>query len=83
VRFTGFRVKPLDPDNFAASCKDLLDGLRHARLLPSDDPWTITFETIQEKVSHYKQECTIIELDDGDHATIQDGTIIPKANDVL
>jgi hypothetical protein len=65
IRFTGHRVKPLDPDNFAASCKDLLDGLRHARLIPGDEPWTITFETAQEQVQHYSQECTIIELDDG------------------
>ena len=64
VRFTGYRVKLLDPDNFAASCKDLLDGLRHARLIPGDEPWTITFETAQEQVQHYSQERTIIEIDD-------------------
>jgi hypothetical protein len=37
--FTGYRVRPLDPDNFAGSCKDLLDGCRHAGLIPGDEPW--------------------------------------------
>ena len=62
VRFVGFRVKPLDPDNFAGSVKDLLDGLRYAHCIPGDEPWRITLETQQEKVSHYYQEKTEIEL---------------------
>lgn len=62
VRFVGFRVRPLDPDNFAASCKDLLDGLRHAQLIPGDEPWRIKLETEQVKVSSYKQEKTVIEI---------------------
>lgn len=62
VRFTGHRVRPLDPDNFAASIKDLLDGLRHLRLLPGDEPWLIKLETEQEKVSSFKEERTEIEL---------------------
>jgi hypothetical protein len=62
VRFVGYRVKPLDPDNFAGSCKDLLDGLRHAGLISGDEPWRIIFETEQEKVAHYKDERTEIEI---------------------
>ncbi len=62
VRFTGHRVRPLDPDNFAGSCKDLLDGLRHAGLLEGDEPWRIIFETAQEKVKSYAEEKTVIEL---------------------
>ena len=62
VRFTGFRVRPLDPDNFAASVKDLLDGLRHAHLIPGDEPWRIKLETEQEKVSHYNEERTEITI---------------------
>jgi hypothetical protein len=63
VRFTGYRVRPLDPDNFAASCKDLLDGLRHAQLIPGDEPWRITFETTQVQVHSYSRERTVIEIE--------------------
>lgn len=63
VRFTGHRVRPLDPDNFAGSVKDLLDGLRHARLLPGDEAWRIKLETEQEKVAHFKDEKTVIEIE--------------------
>jgi hypothetical protein len=63
VRFTGFRARPLDPDNFAGSCKDLLDGLRHAGLILGDEPWRIIFETAQEKVKSYAEEKTLIEIE--------------------
>jgi len=62
VRFTGYRVAPLDPDNFAGSIKDLLDGLRHASLLHGDEPWRIKLETEQVKVSKRIHERTEIEL---------------------
>ena len=62
VRFVGHRVRPLDPDNFAGSVKDLLDGLRHAGLLHGDEPWRIILETEQVKVSSFKQEKTEITL---------------------
>jgi hypothetical protein len=62
VSFTGYRVKPLDPDNFAGSVKDLLDGLRHAQIIHGDEPWQIEFRTTQEKVKHYKDEKTVIEV---------------------
>jgi hypothetical protein len=63
VRFTGHRVKPLDPDNFAGSCKDLLDGLRHAGIISGDEPWRIKLETEQVRVPHYKEEKTVIEIE--------------------
>lgn len=63
VRFTGYRVRPLDPDNFAGGCKDLLDSLRHASLIFGDEPWWIKFETTQEKVAHRTQEKTVIEIE--------------------
>jgi hypothetical protein len=63
VRFTGYRVRPLDPDNFAGGTKDLLDGLRHAGLIPGDEPWRIIFETAQEKVKTYAEERTVIEIE--------------------
>ena len=64
VRFTGYRTRPLDPDNFAGGCKDLLDGLRHAGLIPGDEPWKIIFETEQIKVAHRCEEKTVIEICD-------------------
>lgn len=62
VRFVGYRVRPLDPDNFAGSVKDLLDGLRHAHLIEGDEPWRIILETEQVKVGSFKEEKTVIEL---------------------
>jgi hypothetical protein len=64
VRFTGYRVRPLDPDNFAGGCKGALDGLRHANLIPGDEPWRIIFQTEQVKVGSFKEEKTVIEIDD-------------------
>lgn len=63
VRFTGYRVRPLDPDNFAGSIKDCLDGLRHAQIILGDEPWRIILETEQVKVRSYKEEKTVIEVD--------------------
>ncbi len=63
VRFRGYRVRPLDPDNFAGSVKDLLDGLRHAGLIPGDEPWNIRLETEQVKVDHFAEEKTVIEIE--------------------
>lgn len=65
VRFIGYRVRPLDPDNFAGSCKDSLDFLRHSRLIRGDEPWNITLETWQVKVASFAEEKTVIEIDDG------------------
>ena len=63
VRFTGYRVRPLDPDNFAGGIKDLLDGLRHAQLIHGDEAWRIKLETEQVKVAHFEDECTLIEIE--------------------
>ena len=60
VRFVGRRVRPLDPDNFAGSVKDALDGLRHVGLIDGDEPWRIVLETEQEKVRHREEEETVI-----------------------
>jgi len=63
VRFTGFRVKPLDPDNFAGSVKDLLDGLRHAHLIHGDEWWRIDLQTTQVRVKRYADEKTLVEIE--------------------
>jgi hypothetical protein len=60
VRFVGYRLQPLDPDNFAGSLKNLIDGLRHAKLIPGDEPWRITLETEQVKVTRRREERTEI-----------------------
>jgi hypothetical protein len=63
VRFIGRRTRLLDADNFAASVKDLLDGLAMARLILGDDPEHIVLVTEQEKVREKKEECTIVEIE--------------------
>jgi len=63
VRFTGYRVRPLDPDNFAGSVKDCLDFLRHAAIIEGDEPWRIILETEQVKVAHFKDERTEITVE--------------------
>lgn len=63
IRFTGFRVRPLDPDNFAGSVKDLLDGIRHAGLISGDEPWKIILQTNQVKVRSFKEEKTLVEIE--------------------
>jgi hypothetical protein len=62
VRFIGKRVRPLDPDNFAGSVKDLLDGLRRANLIPGDEWKQIRLETEQVEITNREQERTEIEL---------------------
>lgn len=63
VRFIGYRVRPLDPDNFAGSVKDLLDGVRHAGLILGDEPWRIRLETEQVRVNTTAAESTTIEIE--------------------
>ncbi len=63
VRFVGCRVRPLDPDNFAGSVKDLLDGLVHAQIIEGDEPWRIILETTQRKVATFAEEKTLIEIE--------------------
>jgi hypothetical protein len=62
VRFVGYRCRPLDPDNFAGGVKDLLDGLRHSKLIPGDTPEQIRLETEQVRVAKKSQERTEITL---------------------
>ena len=62
VCFRGYRVRPLDPDNFAGSVKDCLDYLRRCGLIEGDEPWRITLETDQVKVKTFKEEMTVFEI---------------------
>jgi len=63
VRITGWRLRPLDPDNFAGGTKDLIDGLKHAGLLPGDSWQQIVLITEQVKIAHKKDEHTEILID--------------------
>jgi len=62
VSFKGFFVRPLDPDNHAGSCKDLLDGLWRCGLIDGDAPWQIELITSQERVNHFSEERIEIEI---------------------
>lgn len=62
IRITSHRVRLQDPDNNAGSCKDLLDGLRHAGLIHGDEPDKIELHTTQKKVGKMKDQGTEIEL---------------------
>jgi hypothetical protein len=62
VRYRLRRVRPIDPDGVAGSTKDCTDGLCRCGLLPGDNPFQITLIVEQEKVEHYSDERTIVEL---------------------
>jgi hypothetical protein len=63
VRYRLCRVRPLDPDAVAGSTKDCTDGLCRSGLIPGDNPFQILLIVSQEKVEHYSDERTEIEID--------------------
>ncbi len=63
VRYRLFRVRPLDFENFAGSTKDCTDGLCRCGLLPGDDPTRLSLTVEQEKVAHFADERTEIEIE--------------------
>lgn len=62
VSFRGFSVRPLDPDGFAGSIKDLLDGLWRCGAIHGDSFWQIKLVTEQEKVDHFADERIEIQI---------------------
>ena len=62
VCFTLCRVRLLDIDAKYASAKDVIDGLQYAGLLHSDKEGEVNLIVNQKKVSHYKDEMTVVEL---------------------
>lgn len=62
VRIRSLRVRMLDIDNLYGGAKHLIDSLRLARIIPDDDPESITLEVTQEKVKKYTQEKTEVEV---------------------
>lgn len=81
IRITGFRVQPLDPDNFSGSCKDLIDGLRHAGLIFGDEWDKIIYIPDQRKVAHKIDERTEVEIiypDPSEEPTTQKVNELPE-----
>jgi hypothetical protein len=62
LRFTLRRLRLLDPCAKYAGCKAIIDGCRYAGLIRNDSEKEITLEVNQEKVAHYKDEKTILEI---------------------
>lgn len=62
VRIVSKRVRLCDPDNLVGGVKHLVDSLRLAEIIPEDDPYAISLEVSQEKVSSYKDEETWVEV---------------------
>lgn len=62
VRIVSKRVRLCDPDNLVGGVKYLVDALRLAEIIPEDDPYAISLEVSQEKVSSYKDEETWVEV---------------------
>lgn len=62
VSFTLRRVRLLDVDAKFSSIKDLLDGLQYAGLVDGDREDQITLGVTQEKVDHFHQEQTVVEI---------------------
>lgn len=63
VCFTLRRVRLLDVDAKVSSVKDLLDCCTTSGLIHGDQEGQITLEVNQEKVGHFKEEATIIDIE--------------------
>ena len=64
VSIIGHRVQPIDPDNFAAGCKGIIDGIVRSRLITNDDWKTVEIVSLQRKVSTWGKEGTEILIED-------------------
>lgn len=62
VRIISMRVRICDPDNLVGGQKHLIDALRLARVIPEDDPQSISLQVCQRKVKSYKDEETWVEV---------------------
>ena len=55
-------VRPRDYDGLGAASKHYLDGLRHIGLFEDDSPEHLEVLAVAERVRHFREEETIIEL---------------------
>jgi len=62
VSFILRRVRLLDPDNKYAAVKYILDGLRKEGIIPDDTEADIDLNVRQERVSHFHDEGTAIDI---------------------
>lgn len=62
IRIVSKRVRLCDADNLVGGVKHLVDALRLCKVIPEDDPLSITLEVSQEKVSSYSKEETWVEV---------------------
>lgn len=62
VRFTCMRRRRIDPDALAFSIKNLLDGLRYARIIKDDSEKHIDLQVTQELVKIGEEPYTVIEI---------------------
>lgn len=62
VSFTLYRTRLLDYDNAAGSIKAICDALRYCGAIEDDSPDKIQVNISQKKVSHRKDEGTLIEV---------------------
>lgn len=60
VSIIGHRVRPIDPDNFAAGCKGIIDGIVRSKLITDDNWKTVEIVSLQRKVSTWGKEGTEI-----------------------
>lgn len=63
ISIIGLRLRPIDPDNFTAGCKGIIDGLVASGIIEGDEWETVELTTSQRKVSCYQHEGTIIEIE--------------------
>jgi hypothetical protein len=63
INVTGLRVRPIDPDNHAAGCKGIIDGLVSSGIIEGDEWETIQVTFSQQKVTNWTEEGTIITID--------------------
>ena len=60
VQIIGLRVRPIDPDNFCAGCKGIIDGLVESGIITGDDWKTTAITTAQRKVNTWNLEGTLV-----------------------
>ena len=60
ISIIGCRVKPIDPDNFTAGCKGIIDGIVASGIVTGDDWKTVEISCSQKRVAWADLEGTTI-----------------------
>jgi hypothetical protein len=72
IRIVRCATRPLDLDNFAGGCKPLIDQLRYAKLIPDDDPSSISV-TFEQRSVKRADAGTLVEIENIQPITYPDG----------